>query len=94
MANGGVLEGSIYVINGKRIRLVHGAGELLSSVKSRFSGEPPPPVGLDFVICVGAIDDGGAPVNVVRDQGQANIIRGGISGEWLTLEQARQQLGI
>lgn len=94
MANGAVLEGSIYVINGKRIRLVHGAGELLSSVKSRFLGEPPPPVGLDFVICVGAIDDGGAPVNVVREQGQANIIRGGISGEWLTLEQSRQQLGI
>lgn len=94
MANRAVLEGSIYVINGKRIRLVHGAGELLSSVKSRFSEEPPPPVELDLVICVGAIDDGGAPVNVVREQGQANIIRGGISGEWSTLEQARQHLGI
>jgi len=94
MANGAVLEGSIYVIDGKRIRLVHGAGELLSSVKSRFSREPPPPVSVDIVICVGADDDGGVPTNVVREQGAANIIRGGISGEWVTLDQARQQIGI
>jgi hypothetical protein len=63
-------------------------------VKSRFSGEPPPPVSVDIVICVGADDDGGVPTNVVREQGAANIIRGGISGEWVTLDQARQQIGI
>lgn len=94
MGNGAVLEGSTYVISGKRIRLIHGAGELLSSVKSRFSAEPPLPVSVDIVICVGAFDDGGVPTNVVRAQGAANIIRAGISGEWLTLEQARQRIGI
>ena len=85
------LDGSRYVTNaGKRMRVINGKTKLISQLKSEFSEEPSP-AGRpedDIVLCAGAADDGGVPGHLVRGATPPTIIRGGTTGEWVTLETA------
>lgn len=93
MSGGALLDGPVYVLNGTTIRLVNGAGQVISEVRSRFAGEGGTAVSVDYVICAGARDDGGVPPSVVRGQGPVSVVRAGNHGNWLTDEQARAKLG-
>lgn len=83
---GAKLEGTTYVLRDKRIRVVHGAGRVLSDVRRSFSNEPPAPLPVDAVICAGARDDGGVPGSIVRGHPAPGIVRTGPAGIWLPSE--------
>jgi hypothetical protein len=92
LARGASLEGGRYRLDDRTIRLVFGAGEFISSLKDRFSKEPPSPRQSDKTICVGATDDGGVPADIVRSAQTPNIVRSGTCGEWVTGEAFLQEL--
>lgn len=94
LSGGAVLDGPFYVLNHETIRLVNGAGQVMSQVRSRFAAEGGSAVSVDYVICAGARDDGGVPTSVVRGAGPASVVRAGHHDNWLTDEQARHDLGI
>jgi hypothetical protein len=84
--------GSWYDVGGRTVRVVHGAGEGLSTVKDRFV-EAPSVLQSDIVICAGAIDLG-LPGAIVPSGSGASTIRPASGGraEWMTLEQGRTEL--
>lgn len=86
-AKGGTLNGSQFVLAGERVRLIQGAGQLLSSVRSRFGDEPPQPDGATITVCVASKDDGGVPTHIIRGGRVGGIVRGGTSGAWMTDDQ-------
>ena len=95
ISKGAVLEIPRFVLSGKRIRLVQGAGQVLSLVKNRFAEESAPPIADEVVICAGAADDGGVPAHLVRGAASPSIVRSsGLSAKWLTSEMAVAELGI
>ena len=79
------------IFNGKKIRVI-GCSSMLAIIKDKYQIE------LDIhqidtiLVCPGAIDDGGAATNVVRDPIPRDVIRGQGSGEWCSLESARSEL--
>jgi len=81
-----------YTLAGQRIRVVNGAGSVLSSVEARFV-EPPAVPPTDIFVAVGTTDLG-LPGHVVRSGVTASVVRPAAGGKWLTLEQARTELGI
>ncbi|HEX8521463.1 MAG TPA: SIR2 family protein [Tepidisphaeraceae bacterium] len=83
---GGTLDGSTYSLGGKRLRLVNGAGELMSKVKQRFMNEPPTPLKTDTTVCVGCHDDGGAVPHIIRGGGSGGIVRPVALGDWTSHE--------
>jgi hypothetical protein len=91
---GSFREGPWHVLNGKCIRIVQGAGEALSTVKARFK-EPPALKEPDFVVCAGSCDVA-CPSRIIASGVGKSVVRPGSGGEaiWMTLEQARTELGI
>jgi NAD-dependent SIR2 family protein deacetylase len=90
---GAVFAGPRYVLNSKRIRVLQGAGQVLSLVKKQFDPEDSP-LGDDIVICVGARDDGGVPVSVVRGTSSPPLIHTTSTANWINDERAIVELGI
>lgn len=90
---GANLTGPYYQYNSKTIRLVHAAGQLLSSIKERFSKEPSPPVQPDLIACVGAADDP-TPPHLVRGGTTSGIVRAGYTGKWITHHELFRELGV
>jgi hypothetical protein len=88
IGKGAKQEGGRYTLRGRRVRVVNGAGQLISESRALFSDEPVPTEPDDFVVCAGAEDDGGAPPNVVGRLRDPNIIRPGSAAEWMTAVQA------
>jgi hypothetical protein len=84
IARGAVREGSRYILNGNRIRVVSGAGRLLSSVREKYTAETPCRVSDNIVVCVGARDDGSAAANIVRPEPEGNIVRPLLFARWIT----------
>jgi len=83
LALGAVLAGSDYVCCGRRVRVINGAGQLLSRVRARVAvGEEPP--GEVTIFCVGAADDGGAPADLVREGQDVTVVRAAATARWLT----------
>ncbi|TRZ53145.1 hypothetical protein D4S03_02275 [bacterium] len=78
--------GSRIDLRGIKVRVVQGSGQPLSIVKSTYESEPPDPDPADIVICAGALQDGNAPVDIVRGDAGGTIIRAGLQGTWLTLQ--------
>jgi hypothetical protein len=78
------LEGARYKIGTSRVRIVNGAGLLLSEVRASFSQEPLPPEEDTIVICAGAVDVGGAPANLLGRSMNPTIVRPGSSAQWIT----------
>lgn len=87
-------EGAWYRLNNKTIRVVHGGGQSLSSVRERYD-EPTALAAPDIVICAGAVDLN-LPATVVPAGAGVSVVRPakGGSAKWLTLEQARAELEI
>jgi hypothetical protein len=85
---------SWYTKGGTSIRVVHGAGEALSSVEGRFV-EPPATEKPDVVVCVGAIELG-LPSRIIAKGAGASIVRpkSGSGSRWVTFETARAEFGI
>jgi hypothetical protein len=72
---------------GERLRLLNTPNRLISAVKKLFSAEPPDPSPPNRTICVGAIDDGGVPGDIIgRGEPQA-IIRNTLAPSWETHER-------
>jgi hypothetical protein len=91
---GAARSGAWYEHGGRSIRIVHGSGQILSTVREAYR-EPPAVRGADIIVCAGArapvvpgsIISSGAGLSVVRPA------HGGHS-RWLTLEQARTELAL
>jgi len=89
---GAVQQPQGYTLAGRRIRVINGAGSILSSVAARFV-EAPVLVSADVFVAVGATDLG-LPAHVVRAGTPGSVVRPAAGGEWLTFERARVELGI
>jgi hypothetical protein len=81
-----------YELNGRAIRVINGAGTVLSSIRSKFI-EPPSASPPDVVVAVGATDLG-VPANVVRSGRADDVVRPDAVGEWFDLSAALTELGI
>jgi hypothetical protein len=81
-----------YELNGLAIRVVNGAGTVLSSIRSKFV-EPPSALAPNFVVAVGAVDLG-VPANVIRSGRVHDIVRPDTGGRWVDLNSALAELGI
>jgi hypothetical protein len=91
---GAIRSGSIYELGGRTIRVVHGAGQMLESVRERYNEPPTTPLP-DVVICAGAATVN-VPGSIIATGHGSSIVRPGRGGasRWLTLEQARAELAI
>jgi len=89
---GATHDGKFFILKGQRFRVVKGSGITISEVKAKFKDEPPT-CSADVIICAGAIDDGGVPSNVARGDTNPTIVRGGVSGKWISLNQAIDVIG-
>jgi hypothetical protein len=91
---GATLEGPWYLKDGTLVRVVHGAGRGINSVRERYN-EPPAALQPGIVVCAGALDLS-VPGNLMNSGESQSVVRpssGGIA-RWLTLEQARGELAI
>lgn len=87
-------QGSWYIKDGHTIRIVHGAGEGLSTVEERFKESPTAPRA-DIVICAGAVDQG-VPGSIIPKGSTSSIVRpkAGAGSRWITLDAARVELAL
>jgi len=87
-------EGCGYRHRGRAIRILHGAGQGIESVRERYN-EPPSVTQPDIIVCAGAASSG-VPGSLISSGAGASIVRParGGSATWLTLEQARAELAI
>jgi len=87
-------QGSWYIKDGQTVRVVHGAGEGLTTVEERFK-EPPTALRADIVICAGAVDQG-VPGSIIPKGSTSSIVRpkAGAGSRWLTLDAARVELAL
>ena len=92
--DGAALTGACFQLAAQRIRVVRGAGDVLSLVKKKFEREEGTPEPIDIVIAAGAEEDGNAPSDLVRDAEPATIARPRVAGRWMTLREARGFLGL
>jgi hypothetical protein len=77
LAKGATRDGTICRLGSESYRLVNALGAPLSQHAVRFSQESPADYVPGKAIAVGALDDGGAPANLVRLGTAADIIRPG-----------------
>jgi hypothetical protein len=89
-----VRTGARYERAGRSVRIVHGGGQALETVRERYN-EPPTVPAADIVICAGATALN-VPSTVISSGRGASIIRParGSNSRWLTLDQARAELAI
>lgn len=81
-----------YELNGRTIRVLNGAGALLSKIQSRFVEAPSLPAA-DVIVAVGATDLG-VPANVVRRGQAGSLVRPAAGGVWLDTMRARVELSV
>jgi hypothetical protein len=83
--------GAWYDHNGKRVRVVQGAGEDINTVRERYK-EPPAAVQPDVIVCAGALDLS-VPGHLISSGAGSSVVRPAAGGgiPWLTLEQARAE---
>jgi hypothetical protein len=91
---GATREGPWYKYDGKRVRIVQGAGRDLKSVQEKHQ-EPPAADHPDVVVCVGAVDLA-VPGSLISPGVGSSVVRpsGGGGAQWMTLEKARGVLAI
>ena len=78
-----------YELNGKTIRVVNGAGSILSSMKERFA-KPPVAAQEDIVVAAGA-QDVAVPSNIVREEIPGNVVRASSSARWLDFDPGKER---
>lgn len=81
-----------YDLNGSSIRVVNGAGSVLSQIQTRFV-EAPTLAPTDLVVAAGATDLP-LPGSFLRPGHAGNFIRPAARGRWYDFEAARTELGI
>jgi hypothetical protein len=81
-----------YVLGGRHVRVINGAGMVLGTLRSRFI-EAPSVQTADIVVAVGATDLG-LPDNVVRRGRENDVVRPEVGGIWFDLARAREELNI
>ena len=81
-----------YDLDGRKIRVINGAGNFLDSLRDSFK-EPPAATSADIVVAVGAINPG-VPSNVVRRGRSGDVVRPNPAGRWLDMESAQKELNI
>ncbi|HEX4409968.1 MAG TPA: SIR2 family protein [Xanthobacteraceae bacterium] len=93
-AAGATRDRGMYVKDGQRVRVVHGAGKALESVRQTYN-EPPALANPDIVVCVGA-QVIGTPGSVIASGTGASIVRPAPGGgaRWLTFEEGRAELNV
>jgi hypothetical protein len=91
-AAGAVPEGSLWKLNGTRIRVLRAEGKALYRVQAEYDRDTAPILAPDIVIAVGA-EDLPLPAHLVRGVGSPTITRGA-SGRWLTRQQAEVELSL
>ena len=86
--------GPWYGHGGRRIRVVQGAGQALNSVRERYK-ESPALDQPDIVVCAGAWDLS-LPGKLISSGTGLSVVRPspGAGARWMTMEQARTELGI
>lgn|ERR1700683_34604 len=91
---GAIRDGAMYLQGGQKVRVVHGAGQALESVRQKYN-EPPTLASPDIVVCAGA-EATGIPGRVIASGKAASIVRPARGGAepWLTLKDARTELNI
>jgi len=87
-------DGSWYIYSGKSIRVVQGGGQALATVREHYK-EPPTVPQAEIIVCAGSIDLA-VPGSVIATGLGSSTTRPapGGSSRWLTLEQARNELGL
>lgn len=91
MREGALLEGNHYVMNGMRIRVIYGQGRLLSDIRKLYQDESAEFTPAEMTICVGATDDGGVPLDIVRGQpDEATIVRVTALSQWQTEKETKR----
>ncbi|KAA6459579.1 hypothetical protein DYQ86_15780 [Acidobacteria bacterium AB60] len=87
---GAQIDGSCYLRSGRRVRLIHGAGRLVSEIRENYAGLPSM-IPDDLVVCVGAENTAPFPDSVARGNSAANsVARPGLSGTWITESEVRE----
>lgn len=81
---GATLDGARYVLNGRRFRVVNGAGKMLHEVKGAYEQEPPSVESADVVVCSGADDDGGSPTFLTHTSASSTLLRPRSTSKWIT----------
>jgi hypothetical protein len=91
---GAARHGAWYTHGRQRIRIVHGSGQVLSTIRERYK-EPPTLPEADIVVCAGALDPA-VPGSLISSGTGKSMVRPASGGRsrWLTLEQARVELGV
>jgi hypothetical protein len=91
---GATPQGTWYVHNGQRIRIVHGSGQVLGSVSQKYK-EPPSVPEADIIVAAGAIS-AMVPGALISSGSGKSLVRPapGGSSRWLTSEEARKELGV
>lgn len=85
--SGTVLDGPIYLVGGRRVRIINGMTRPLSKVRGEFLGKLPGRPPEDVIVCAGATDDGNAKTNIVREQADPTVVRPTWPGRWVTRVQ-------
>jgi NAD-dependent SIR2 family protein deacetylase len=86
---GAALEGPRYKLaGGQRVRVVNGRTKQLSQARKEFTDAlPAGGIDDDIVICAGATDDGGVPIDIAGGAAPSTVTRPKSTAEWITLEQ-------
>jgi hypothetical protein len=91
---GAARHGAWYSHAGQRVRIVHGSGQVLSTVRERYK-EPPTVPEADIIVCAGAIS-AIVPGTLIPSGSGKSIMRPAHGGgsRWMTLDEARTELGV
>lgn len=81
---GAVIENDAYRFRGRRVRLVHGAGQYLVDIEKAFTRSSPLLANEDIIVCVGAKDTSLLPLDITKGANRVNIVNRGDSGYFLT----------
>jgi len=92
---GATPEGCGYRHSGRSIRIVHGAGQAIETVRERYN-EPPTLPHADVIVCAGAILSGvpGRVISAGRGGSIVRPARGGSGSTWFTLDEARAEFAL
>lgn len=89
-ARGAIADGPHWLIDGRRVRLVRAANQMLHHVEAAYARERPPVVAPDITVAVGA-EATSLPAHIVRGASSASIVRSGGS-RWMTRQDAVTEL--
>jgi hypothetical protein len=79
---GAVLEGPLWNLQGRRIRVINGRNRMVSQAKSDFGRDEPPGIEQAEITIVANAADYDAPANIVREGEATHLIRRGSASQW------------